>query len=60
MQLTLNSDVIKWLDETRDKQSRQAFINYILKQAMLQYTSNTSGTYGIQVTNGDIKSPNQN
>lgn len=60
MQITLNNDVLKWVDGTRGKLSRQAFLNNIIKQAMLQYTEiHTLGNYETKIANGDTKSPVQ-
>lgn len=58
MQINLNSDITKWLDDNRSNLSRQSFITILIRSAM----SNTSPTKGINEQdniNGVIDAPSQ-
>lgn len=53
MHITLNNDLMKWIDKLRDEKSRQAFIVMMLKE-MMQYTAPHDGEFHTKGQNDQI------
>lgn len=64
MHITLNVDLVRWLDANRDDKSRQAYIVALLKEIMQDTLSNegshTKGKHdAIHIRNGANYAPEQ-